>query len=93
MKQATITISDELDKAIERYRKGFEDPPELDILVQRALETYLTLRGFVPGGTPTGRTEGIGYVPSRGGKPKPLENAPVLDAEHSVARAVIEDRR
>ena len=93
MKQATITISDELDQAIERYRKGFVDPPELDTLVERALETYLTLRGYVPGGTPTGLIEGIGYVPSRGGKPRPLANAPVLDAEHSVAKAVIEDRR
>lgn len=93
MKQATITLTDDLEQALERYRQGFENPPELDAVVQRALELYLASRGYIPRGTPIFASSTMTYVPSVGGKPEPLENAPVLDDEHSIARAVVEDRR
>lgn len=93
MKQATITIDDELYAAIERYRQGFENPPELEAFLQRALREYLDDLGYLPQDTRAQRLAHKGVILSRGGKPKPLANAPVLDEEHSVARAVIEDRR
>jgi hypothetical protein len=93
MKQATITLTDDLEKALNRYMDGFATPPELDVVVRRALETYLAARGYVVTDTEARHLVEMSFVPSVGGKPKPLANAPVLDDEHSVARAVIEDRR
>lgn len=93
MRQATITITDDLERAIENYWQDLDIPPELDAVVQRALREYLNVRGYLEGrGRQTFRDQDV-YIPSIGGKPEPLENAPVLDAEHSVSAAVIEDRR
>lgn len=93
MKRATITLTDDLEQAIERYRQGFENPPELEVILQRALREYLDDLGYLPQDTRAQRLASRGVILSRGGKLKPLANAPVLDEEHSVARAVIEDRR
>ncbi len=94
MKQATITITDELERAIENYRQDQDFPPALDVVVQQALKEYFAERGYLVEGTgiPSFRDQDI-FIPSIGGKPEPLENAPVLDAEHSASAAVIEDRR
>lgn len=93
MKQATITISDDLEEAIERYRRDYDSPLELEVILQRALREYLDDLGYLRHENRAQRLARRGVILSRGGKPKPLANAPVLDEEHSVARAVIEDRR
>jgi hypothetical protein len=93
MKQATINIDDELYEAIKRYRQDLKSPPEVEDILQRALREYLDDLGYLPQKTRAQRLASKGVILSRGGKPKPLANAPVLDDEHSVARAVIEDRR
>lgn len=94
MKQATITITDDLERAIENYRQDYDFPPELDVVVQEALKEYLAERGYLAEGTGilSFRDQDI-FIPSIGGKPEPLEDAPIVDAEHSASAAVIEDRR
>ena len=92
MKQATITITDDLEQALERYRQGSDNPLELEAIVQRALRDYLDDLDYLPHDTRAQRLASKDVVLSRGGKPEPLTNAPVLDNEHSVARAVIENR-
>jgi metal-responsive CopG/Arc/MetJ family transcriptional regulator len=47
MKRATMTLPDELAKAVEDYRLAQENPPSLTKVVQAALREYLTGRGFI----------------------------------------------
>ena len=49
MKRATITISDQLEPAIEAYLKDQEVAPSLTRLLQTALGEFLAARGY--GGT------------------------------------------
>jgi hypothetical protein len=48
MKRATVTLPDDLDKAMERYVRAQEAPPPLTTIVQAALREYLAERGFLP---------------------------------------------
>lgn len=47
MKRATVTLPDELEKAIETYRHAQDVPPALTSIAQAALREYLERRGFL----------------------------------------------
>jgi len=47
MKRATVTIPDDLAKAVESYVRAQEAPPALTAVVQAALRQYLTDRGYL----------------------------------------------
>jgi hypothetical protein len=48
MKRATITLPDELEEALETYRRSQDLPLRLTALTQSALREYLEKRGFYP---------------------------------------------
>ena len=50
MKRATITIPDDIAKAVARYVGAQEAPPPLTAVVQAALRHYLGDRGYLTGG-------------------------------------------
>jgi Arc/MetJ-type ribon-helix-helix transcriptional regulator len=85
MKRTSITIPDELEKALEDYRRDLEVPSALAAVVQAALREYLEKRGYIPVGEE--------LVPPSGGKPSLLEDAPKIGGKKTAADAVIEDRR
>ena len=94
MKQAIITITDDLEEAIESYRRDFGIPPGIGVAVERALREHLNTLGYLDNSSDELKIENdLIIIPSAGGKPRGLKNAPVLDEESSVSRAVIEDRR
>lgn len=88
MRRATITIPDELERAVELCRRDLEVPPSLAAIVQVALREYLIDRGYL-----ADADFGDELIPSSAGKPRPLENAPKLRGGKTAADAVIEDRR
>lgn len=92
MRRASITIPDELELAIERYREELEVPPSLASVVQVALRAYLEERGYLVEEAEGGLDDGE-FIPSEGGKPEPLEDAPRLKGGPTMADTVIEDRR
>ncbi|HKH98037.1 MAG TPA: hypothetical protein VJ999_02930 [Candidatus Sulfotelmatobacter sp.] len=47
MKRATMTLPDDLAKAVEEYVQAQEAPPALTTVVQAALREYLRERGFL----------------------------------------------
>ena len=47
MKRATMTLPDDLAKAVDNYRQAQENPPALTSVVQAALREYLRERGFL----------------------------------------------
>jgi hypothetical protein len=49
MRRVTITLPDDLAKAVEGYRSAQEAPPALTTVVQAALREFLTKRGFLRG--------------------------------------------
>jgi hypothetical protein len=63
MKRATITLPDELEEALEAYRRSQDLPIPLTALAQAALREYLEKRGFLP--PSSGRSFGI--TPNRRG--------------------------
>jgi hypothetical protein len=48
MKRATVTIPDDLAKAVDSYVRAQEAQPPLTAVVQAALRQYLTDRGYLP---------------------------------------------
>lgn len=79
-----------MERAIEACRRDLEVPSSLAAIVQTALREYLLERGYlVDAGT--GLEDEL--IPSSGGKPKPLGDAPRLRGGETVADAVVEDRR
>jgi hypothetical protein len=93
MKQATITLTDDLEKALDRYLEGFVTPPDLDVIVRRALETYLAARGIESELDDTSIIDGGDIIYPTGPKPEPLEDPPALLSGGCVSDTVIEDRR
>jgi hypothetical protein len=89
MRRATISIPDELERAIEMCRRDLEVSPSLAAITQTALREYLFNRGYLVEVDTTFEDE---FIPSSAGKPSPLENAPENRGE-TVSDAVIEDRR
>jgi metal-responsive CopG/Arc/MetJ family transcriptional regulator len=47
MRRATVTIPDDLAKAVESYVRAQEARPALTTVVQAALRQYLTERGYL----------------------------------------------
>jgi len=47
MKRATITLSDDLEEAVERYGAAHDVRPPLTAVVQAALRQYLSDRGYL----------------------------------------------
>jgi hypothetical protein len=47
MKRATITMTDELERAITAYQQDQEVPPALTAIAQAALREYLAERGYL----------------------------------------------
>ncbi|MBZ5704549.1 MAG: hypothetical protein LAN63_04290 [Acidobacteriia bacterium] len=47
MKRATMTLPDDLARAVENYQRAQEAPPALTAVVQAALRQYLGERGFL----------------------------------------------
>ncbi len=86
MKRASVSITDELERALEAYRRDQDVPPRLVDVVQAALGEFLAGRGYLE---PGGRREG-----SRG-KPRgvPRERAVRIEGTDNLGAAVIEDRR
>ncbi len=71
MRRATITLPDDLEAALESYRRSQGVPLPLTALTQAALREYLAKRGFLPpssersfGITPSGRGSGASDVSS-----------------------------
>ncbi len=52
MKEATITISDELAEAIEAYRRDQDEQADLPPITEAALKHYLQQLGYVPAAHP-----------------------------------------
>ncbi len=93
MRRASITIPDELELAIERYRKDLEVSPSLASVVQAALRAYLEERGYLVEGV-DGTLEEEDFIPASGPKPGGLADAPrPKSGGNPVSDAVIEDRR
>jgi len=47
MKRATVTLPDDLERALEAYRRAQDVPLPLTASIQAALREYLTKRGFL----------------------------------------------
>lgn len=47
MKRVTVTIPDELEAALETYRRDAEIPPGISAVMQAALRSYLADRGYL----------------------------------------------
>lgn len=90
MRRATITIPDELERAIELWRRDLEVPPSLAAVVQTALRGYLVDRGYLTDADTDFDNE---LILSSANKPGPLEDAPEPGGERTVADSVVEDRR
>lgn len=52
MKRATVSIPDDLAKAVDNYVRAQDAPPPLTAVVQAALRQYLTERGYSPARKP-----------------------------------------
>ena len=81
MRRATVTIPEELEGALESYRRDLEFSPSLVALMQAALREYLQQRGYVArdGGADS--------------RPAMYEDAPLVRGNKTAAQTVIEDRR
>jgi hypothetical protein len=47
MKRATITVSEDIEQALEAYRRDQEVPPALTAIAQAALREFLAERGYL----------------------------------------------
>ncbi len=79
MRRATVTIPEELERAMESYRGDLDFPPSLAKLMQAALAEYLSQRGYDAGGSSSSR-------------PTMMENAPRNKGTKMISDIVIEDR-
>ena len=87
MKHATVTLPDDLGRAVEAYVGDLEVSPALTAVTQIASREFLAAMGYL-GEDDRGGT----LVSSSGGKPIPLEDAPRIGGK-TVAQIVLEDRR
>ncbi len=84
MKRASVTITDDLEKALEAYRRDQDIPPRLVDVMQAALREYLAGRGYLP--PASGRLR-------RKPKGVPKERRVRIEGPDNLGAAVIEDRR
>lgn len=81
VRRATVTIPDELEEALESYRRDLEFPPSLAAVLQASLDEYLRRRGYV-----------ADEETAEGGPPPMYGDAPTVRGT-SASRIVLEDRR
>lgn len=74
MKRATVTIPDELERALQAYRENAEIPPGISAIMQAALRQYLADRGYL---------ERSGA--DRGGSGKPWPRYPLYSGDSALA--------
>lgn len=84
MKRTSVTITDDLEKALEAYRRDQDIPPRLVDIMQAALAEYLEARGYLA----------LSSAESRA-KPKGVsrDRAVRIEGPDNLGAAVIEDRR
>ena len=82
MRRATVTIPEDLEGALESYRRDLELPSSLASVMQAALKEYLDQRGYY-----SSEDSSVGVRPSM------YEEAPVVRGENTAAKIVAEDRR
>lgn len=82
MRRATITIPEELEGALESYRRDLELSPSLAAVMQAALKEYLYQRGY----------DSSEDRPARSW-PSMYEDAPTLKGKKTASEIVAEDRR
>jgi len=85
MRRASVTITDELEKALESYRRDQDIPPRLVDVVQAALKEYLAGRGYL--------LSSASALPRRKPKGVPRDRAVRIEGPDNLGAAVIEDRR
>lgn len=86
MRRASVTIPDELERALEEYRADQDIPPALAAIVQVALQEYLADRGYM---APLPERRRSGRKPrgvARGRRAR-------IEGPDNVGSAVLEDRR
>jgi hypothetical protein len=83
MKRTSVTIADDIERALEAYERDQDIPPRLVDVVQAALREYLAGRGYLP---TSGRSRS---------KPKgvPRDRRVRIEGPDNLGAAVIEDRR
>lgn len=85
MKRTSVTIADDVEKALEAYRLDQDIPPRLVDVVQAALREYLAGRGYLPpssSGQPRRKPKGV-----------PRERRVRIEGPDNLGAAVIEDHR
>lgn len=84
MKRASITINDELEQALESYRRDQDIPPRLIDIVQAALAEYLEGRGYLSlsSAEPRAKPKGV-----------PRERAVRIEGPDNLGASAVEDRR
>lgn len=77
MRRATITLPDELEEALEAYRRDQEVPPALTAVARVAIREYLAGRGYLE--------RGAGEGAFRGAKEKPWPRYPLYSGDPTLA--------
>lgn len=85
MKRTSVTIADDVERALEAYGRDQDIPPRLVDVVQAALREYLAGRGYLPP-SPSGQ-------PRRKPRGVPTEKRVRIEGKNNLGAAVIEDRR
>lgn len=85
MKRASVTIADDVEKALEAYGRDQDISPRLVDVVQAALREYLAGRGYLPSSSPD--------WPRRKPKGVSRDRAVKIEGPDNLGAAVIEDRR
>jgi hypothetical protein len=85
MKRTSVTLADDVERALEAYRRDQDIPPRLVDVVQAALREYLTGRGYLPP-SPSVR-------PGRKPKGVPRNRRVQIQGPDNLGAAVVEDRR
>lgn len=86
MKRTSVTIADDVEKALEAYGRDQDIPPRLVDVVQAALREYLAGRGYLPPPSSSAR-------PRRKPRGVPRDRAVRIEGPDNLGAAVIEDRR
>ncbi len=84
MKRATVSITDDLERALEAYRRDQDIPPRLVDIMQAALREYLAGRGYLllPSDRPRRKPKGVSK-----------DRRVRIEGPDNLGAAVIEDRR
>ena len=85
MKRTSVTIADDIEKALDAYGRDQDIPPRLVDVVQAALREYLAGRGYLPPSS----SDRLRRKP----KGVPRDRAVRIEGPDNLGAAVIEDRR